>query len=75
MTTPALIPTRLLRALSVELDADPRTIRRVLLGAELTTPARRRIAKVLRARGYMVDNERELGIPALRVIDGGRDDG
>ena len=45
------LPAHLVRALSVEAPADPRTIRKVLLGQPVSALAHERVMRALRARG------------------------
>lgn len=63
----ALIPLRILRRIAVAADADPRTVRKVLLGGPLDHPARRRIASAVKRLGlpYELNDEEDFGdLPA-----------
>ena len=45
------LAAHLLRAISVEAPADPRTVRKVLLGEQVSPMARERVVAALKARG------------------------
>jgi hypothetical protein len=47
------LPAHLIRAVSVEAPADPRTIRKVLLGESVSPLARERVLRALESRGLL----------------------
>jgi hypothetical protein len=47
------LAAHLMRAVSVEASADPRTVRKVLLGESVSPLARERVLRVLEARGLL----------------------